>query len=323
VLNLSFGTDSIQDERLDPLSHAVEAAWRNGIVVVVAAGNDGAAYTAMNMPAVNPYVLAVGASDSNGTDGKADDLLAAFSTGGNATRHPDLLAPGRSIASLRVPNSYIDSNYPTGLIATDAYQRYFRGSGTSQATAVVSGAAALLLQQRPGLTPDQVKKLLTSTATRLDANKAPLNLNPGAQGAGELDLQKALDAPTPAGAGQAWAASTGTGSLESSRGSAFVADPTTGVELHGEQDITGQKWNGATWAPRALTGTAWSGITWNSRAWSGTGFTGTNWAGSVWTYNPQVTAYWIGGAWTGRSWTGRSWTGRSWTDGYWSSAAWQ
>jgi serine protease AprX len=332
VLNLSFGTDSIQDERLDPLSHAVEAAWRKGIVVVVAAGNDGPAH-AINMPAANPYVLAVGASDSNGTDGKADDLLADFSTGGNQARHPDLLAPGRSIASLRVPNSYIDSNYPTGLIPTDASQRYFRGSGTSQATAVVSGAAALLLQQRPGLTPDQVKKLLTSTTTKLDVKKAPLSLNPDAQGAGELDLQKALDAPTPAGAGQTWAVSTGTGTLEASRGTAFVADPVTGVELHGEQDVMGQRWNPGTWSPRATAGTAWSGGVWNSRTWTGAGFTGTvwdaasslgtNWAGTTWTYNPQTSAYWIGTGWSGRSWTGGSWTGRSWTDGYWSSASWQ
>src|SRR6266480_3442729 len=63
VLNLSFGTESLQDERLDPLSHAVESAWRNGIVVVVAAGNDGSAATRLIMPAMNPYVLAVGAAD--------------------------------------------------------------------------------------------------------------------------------------------------------------------------------------------------------------------------------------------------------------------
>lgn len=41
VLNLSFGTDALQDPQLDPLSHAVEVAWKSGIVVVVSAGNDG------------------------------------------------------------------------------------------------------------------------------------------------------------------------------------------------------------------------------------------------------------------------------------------
>ncbi|MEN3304345.1 MAG: serine protease AprX [Micromonosporaceae bacterium] len=333
VLNLSFGTDSVQDERLDPLSHAVESAWRNGIVVVVAAGNDGVAQTRMSMPAANPYVLAVGAADSNSTDGKADDLVTSFSTGGNATRHPDLLALGRSIASLRDPNSYIDTAFPTGLIATDPDQRYFRGSGTSQATAVVSGAAALLLQQRPTLNPDQVKRLLTSTTAKLDATKSPLSLNTQSQGAGELDLQKALDAATPANTPQTWAASSGTGTLEGSRGTAFVLDPGTGNELHGERDIMGQAWNANTWSARASAGTAWSGGTWNSRVWAGTGFTGTtwnavtwtgtDWSGNQWSDQGGNNATWSNGAWTGRSWTGRSWTGRSWTDGYWSTAGWR
>ncbi len=333
VLNLSFGTDSVQSEQLDPLSHAVESAWRAGIVVVVAAGNDGVTHARVSMPAANPYVVSVGAADSNGTDGKADDLVAAFSTGGNATRHPDLLALGRSIASLRDPNSYVDVNNPTGLIPSDTSQRYFRGSGTSQATAVVSGAVALLLQQRPGLTPDQVKALLTGTAARLDARKAPLSQNPLAQGAGELDLQKALDTPTPPGGGQTWAASTGTGSLEAARGTAFVADPTTGSELHGEQDVMGRSWNAAAWSRSASTGTAWSGGTWNGQVWTGAGFTGTtwdavtlsgtDWAGTAWSVQATDQAAWTSAGWSSRSWTSRSWTSRSWTDGYWSTASWR
>jgi serine protease AprX len=66
VLNLSFGTDSTQDPRLDPLSYAVETAWKSGIVVVVSGGNDGGS-TPLRMPARNPYVLAVGAAHNNGS----------------------------------------------------------------------------------------------------------------------------------------------------------------------------------------------------------------------------------------------------------------
>ena len=73
---------------------------------------------------------------------------------------PDLAAPGKSLQGLRVPGSYIDQTYPTGRIN----DRYFRGSGTSQAAALVSGAAALVIQQRPRITPDELKALLTSTA---------------------------------------------------------------------------------------------------------------------------------------------------------------
>ena len=97
VLNLSFGTDSTQDPKLDPLSYAVEAAWRNGIVVVVAVGNDGAdRRPGSRARRANPYVIAVGAADPNGTDARNDDTVAAFSNRGSATRHADLLAPGRS-----------------------------------------------------------------------------------------------------------------------------------------------------------------------------------------------------------------------------------
>jgi serine protease AprX len=96
VLNLSFGTDSVQDSRMDPLSHAVEVAWRKGIVAVVAVGNDGPSRTRVSMPAANPFVIAVGASDPRSTQWRGDDVVASFSTRGNATRHADILAPGRS-----------------------------------------------------------------------------------------------------------------------------------------------------------------------------------------------------------------------------------
>jgi serine protease AprX len=291
VLNLSFGTDSVQDPRLDPLSHAVEAAWRNGIVVVVAVGNDRSAATRVSMPAANPYVIAVGGADPHATATRTDDTVADFSSRGNPGRHADLLAAGRSVVSLRAPGSYIDLNYPGGLLPGDKEQRFFRGSGTSQATAVVSGAAALLLQQRPTLTPDQVKRLLTATADPMPG------ADPIAAGAGQLNIAAAATAPTPAYT-QTWPASLGTGTMDAARGSAHVVDPTTGVELTGERDIMGQPWNACQWASTARTGLSWTGGTWNSRTWSSTAWTGTSW--------------------TGRTWSARTWAGRTWSGGYWS-----
>ena len=106
---------------------------------------------------------------------------------------------------------------------------------------MVSGAAALLLQQRPTLTPDQVKKLLTSTATPMTGADAI------AQGAGPAqhhsrppdgDTRRGHASRTPA---------LGTGTLEGARGTAHVADPDTGVELTGERDIMGKAWSPATW----------------------------------------------------------------------------
>ncbi|MFW2339880.1 MAG: S8 family serine peptidase, partial [Acidimicrobiia bacterium] len=100
VLNLSFGTDGVQDYLLDPLAFAVEQAWKAGIVVVVAAGNDGNQSLLRN-PASDPYVIAVGAADGNG--------VADFSSCGTKERHVDLVAPGKSIISLRNPGSNADT----------------------------------------------------------------------------------------------------------------------------------------------------------------------------------------------------------------------
>src|SRR5205085_152935 len=141
VLNLSFGTDGSQDYLLDPLVHAADVAWNAGIVVVVAAGNRGSGSTRLDNPARNPRLIAVGADDTKGTVVSSDDTIPEFSSSGDGVRNPDVVAPGQSIVSLRDTNSSIDMNYPDARVGT----RFFRGSGTSAATAVVSGSAALLL----------------------------------------------------------------------------------------------------------------------------------------------------------------------------------
>jgi len=321
VLNLSFGTDSTQSYQLDPIAYAAEVAWRKGIVVVTAAGNEGLTSTTLTDPAIDPYVIAVGASDPNGRDDPKDSVVASFSSAGSIdTRRPDLVAPGRSIVSLRNPGSYIDQGHAEGLVAGDAAQRFFRGSGTSQATAVVSGAAALLLQQRPALTPDQVKRLLTKTADPLKQGDKV------AQGAGILDVKGAVEAATPAFV-QTYPTATGTGSLEASRGTHHVADPADGTELVGEQDIFGQAWDGRSWSQATWEGRSWSGGTWNGRSWSGDDWTGTSWSGRSWSGRSWSDTNWTGRSWSGRSWSdnvwdGRSWSGRSWSDDAWTGRSW-
>src|SRR3954452_9974379 len=166
VLNVSLGTDSTQWYGSDPLAAAAENAWRHGIVVVAAVGNDGSTNTVAD-PANDPYVLAVGASDPNGTEQISDDTAATFSNRGNGSRRVDLVAPAANVVGLRTPGSYLDATYPNARVG----DRYFRGSGTSQATAMVSGAAADVLSARPGLTPDQVKAALMNTGRSISGNK--------------------------------------------------------------------------------------------------------------------------------------------------------
>jgi Subtilase family len=296
VLNLSFGTDGTQDYRLDPLAYAVEVAWHQGVFVVVSAGNRGFGSPKLNNPATSPWVLAVGASDHQGSDNVDNDTVAPFSSRGDASRRVDLVAPGKSVVGLRVPGSLLDSQHPGGRVG----ERYFRGSGTSQAAAVASGAAALLLQQRPDLTPDQLKALLVETAKRLK------QATPEEQGAGILDVDEARhgadeDDDKLEEATQTWPRSTGTGSLEAARGSAHVLDD-QGQPLTGEQDALGEAWDASN-----LTGRMWSGRMWSGRMWSGDGWSGRMWSGRMW---------------SGRMWSGDGWSGRMWSGNVWSSAQW-
>jgi len=324
VINLSYGTPSTQSYLLDPLAHAVESAWRHGIVVVAAAGNNKLDTPILTMPAVNPYVIAVGAVDHLGTRTTSDDVVADFTNGGNAARRPDLIAPGKSVVSLRVPGSIVDTTYPEGRVTGDDTDRFFRGSGTSQAAAVVSGAVALMLQHRPELTPDQVKYLLESSADPLKDNPSP------AMGAGVIDIDGAVKAstPDPATAAQTWDPSTGLGTLEASRGGIHVEDPENGVTLVGEVDALGSQWDGRSWSLASSLAVAWNGGTWNGGDWTGDGWTGRSWSGAAWEGRSWSGRSWSGIDWQGRSWStdywnGRSWSGRSWSGRSWSDASWQ
>jgi serine protease AprX len=295
VVNLSFGTDSTQPYALDPLAYAAEVAWRDGLVVVVSGGNFGNGSNGLADPGMDPYVIAAGAVDTMGTLSTADDTVAAFSSEGTAARTPDLVAPGTHIASLRDPGSTIDTLHgATATVGT----RFFRGSGTSQAAAVTSGAAALVLSQRPTATPDEVKALLTGGATPLSGPSTLL------QGAGALQLQSVLTSPTPT-VQQTWPASTGTGSLELARGSYHVVHD--GTTLSGETDVFGRTVDTAALAAAEATGSAWSGSGWSGSGWSGSGWSGSGWSGSGWS----------GSGWSGSGWSGSGWSGSGWSAGTW------
>jgi serine protease AprX len=308
VINLAYGTDGSQDYRIDPLTHAIENAWRAGIVVLVAAGNHGGAASRLDNPATDPYVIAVGAADTADTPGTGDDRVADFSSRGSAARHVDLVAPGRSIVSLRDPGSTVDANYPGARVG----ETYVKGSGTSQATAVVSGAAAVLLQQRPGLTPDQVKAALVGSARRL----------PGAdelsQGAGEVSLARAAafaDWP----AGQGWPRSTGTGSLEAARGTVHVG--IDGIDLSGEYDLWGP-FDAAAWAAASSAGTAWVDGRWSGRELTGTGWTGSTSSASAWPGLTCSSLTWSSLTWSSLTWSSLTWSSLTWSSLTWSSLTW-
>jgi serine protease AprX len=324
VLNLSYGTDSAQDWRKDPLAYAAEAAWRKGILVVVAAGNDGTSKTELANPAMDPNLLAVGASDPNGTVTTLDDVLPDFSNRGTTKRYVDVVAPGTHVLGLRVPNGVVDQTHPASRVGT----RFTRGSGTSQATAVVSGAAALLFGANPALTPDQVKAGLTRTAVISPAG------TPYRMGAGIIDVAAAralLLAPALAGPATPHVWGQGTGTLEAARGSVHVEQ--SGVALTGEKDIFGRSWAARTWSSRAVAGTTWTAGAWNGSTWTGTGWTATgdwtapawtatSWAGNAWSTRTWTVRTFTDGGWDGRSWVSDAWAGRRWVSASWASGSW-
>ena len=315
MLNLSYGTDGTQDRDLDPLRlrgggrlAQGDRRRRGRRATTAPATVDLAEPGPRPVPARRRR-----RGPRTGTLDVKDDTIPAFSNRGTSTRHVDVVAPGVHILGLRVPGRAVDQAYPSARVGT----RFFRGSGTSQSTAVVSGAAALLLQKYPDLTPQQVKMILGYSArfmargTTTTAGAGIVNVSAAMSAAGS-GLVRSLASTTTAQFG------TGTGKLELARGSAHVA--MDGTTLKGEKDIFGARFTSKTWAPTSLAGTAWTADgSWNGNAWTGSGFDAAgDWAGRSW-----VAASWTGTAWSGRSWVGRSWVGNSWDGRSWVADSWQ
>ena len=236
VMNLAFGAEVDGSYRNDPLAFAVERAWDEGLAVVTSAGNGGPDSDSLDSPAYDPYVIAVGAEDSGGTATLADDGMALFSSRGSVTRGPDVVAPGVAIVSTRVPGSFLDEAFPAARIGDG-----FRGSGTSQAAAVVSGAAALLIGERSRLDPDEVKALLRSTARPLPGTDASL------QGAGVVNVLAASRSAVPPNARQSFPEARIGGWMRGAlRNQYAVENP--------RAPLGGNRWTGNRWTGQPLDG---------------------------------------------------------------------
>ena len=208
VVNLSLSETTPSAYRTSALDAAVESVWRAGVVVVVSAGNLGADSVDF-APANDPFVITVGATDSNFTATAADDAQATWSSRGTTVdgfAKPELLAPGRAIVAPVPAGTALDAIAPPD---NHVEPGYLRMNGTSASAPQVAGAVALLLERRPDLTPDQVKWLLresarsvtgaapaldiagalrfTGTVATANVGVAPSNGLPGATG----DMEKA------------------------------------------------------------------------------------------------------------------------------------
>ncbi len=248
VVNLSLNSSVAQSYHTSPLDAAVEILWFNGIVVVVSAGNNGTA--ALYPPANDPFVITVGATNDMGTVGLSDDIVAPFSAYGlteSGFAKPDLVAPGTNIVALLPENNRLtmSMNHPKNRVDDN----YFHMSGTSMSAPMVSGAVALLLQDEPNLTPDQVKYRLMATANSnwpgYEATKA---------GAGTLDIYAAVYGTTTENAN---------------------------IGLTASQLL----WTGSTpvtWGSVNWNSVNWNSVNWNSVNWNSVNWNSVNWNSDYW-----------------------------------------
>ncbi|HKY03491.1 MAG TPA: S8 family peptidase, partial [Blastocatellia bacterium] len=209
VLNLSLGTAPVDSYINDPVCQAVRRAVDAGLVVTVAAGNHGKdsegnkLYGAIHSPGIEPSAITAGAANSFGTDSRSDDAVATYSSrgptrsfytdGSGARRYdnlikPDLIAPGNRLIAAKAPNNLLVTNNPAldASTSSDPARGMMYMSGTSMAAPIVAGAAALLLQRNPALTPNLVKALLQYTAQPV------AGFSTVEQGAGLLNIEGAV-----------------------------------------------------------------------------------------------------------------------------------
>ncbi len=298
VLNLSLAIDSPGSYQNDPLDVAVERVWNSGIVVDTAAGNGGTAPGTISAPGDDPYVITAGADDDHTTAGIGDDTLATFSAVGptaDGLVKPDLVAPGKSVVSLRAAGSTIDQANPTARVGT----AYFKGSGTSFSSAITAGTAALVLSRDRTLTPNQVKARLAANA-RNASSVQPAT----ARGAGELDAFGA------------------TMSSDTTAANAGLT-PATFNGVSGADAIpSGSQWGGSQWGGSSWGGSSWGGSQWGGFLWLGSSWGGSSWGGSSWGGSSWGGSSWGGSSWGGSSWGGSSWGGSSWGGSSWADASW-
>jgi serine protease AprX len=316
VINLSLGRPVFESYTKDPLCQAVEQAWAAGIVVVAAAGNSGRddsqgtqGYGTISAPGNDPAVITVGAMKDMGTVTRGDDLIASYSSKGptliDHIVKPDIVAPGNRIISLQATKSTLETKSSVNFIMNSYYEMsgsksysgiYYRLSGTSMAAPMVSGAAALLLQKTPSLTPDVVKARLMKTATKsfpsysvaidpVTGNSYQSQYDIFTIGAGYLD---------------AWAALNSTDLLPNGTGSAIsptaTFDSASGIVHVGNTANSGVWGNSAAWGMNVVWGSSvfagggsavWgTNVVWGANVvWGSSGTQGFNvvWGGNaVW-----------------------------------------
>ncbi len=202
VVNNSWGNSYRQYDPRDPVAVATKAVADQGVTVVFAAGNSGSeeVSASLNPFSQSPWVISVAAGtlDRHRGDFSSNGLVhdnsqpTAIGAGGHTTYtgdrlgvvHPDVTAPGVDISSTCDSTGTIVGPCPPG--------ENTEASGTSMASPHIAGAAAVLEQAQPALTPTQVRQALEATATPVKGATATSRLPFWEVGHGYINLDKAV-----------------------------------------------------------------------------------------------------------------------------------
>jgi len=281
VVNISVVGSQNSSFMYDPLDKAVEQLWLNGVVVVASSGNYGSGAGASGVPyapANDPFVITVGATDTNSTVDTSDDFAAPWSAWGSTNdgfAKPELSAPGRYMIGPVPAGSALTGLMPDRVASSG----YMWMSGTSFSAPVVAAAAAWVRVEHPSWTPDQVKGALMVTA----ADPAGYN-GTGALGVGEVQASAAV-------------ASDGAANPNLGLNQFVVTDPATGLNT----------FDGDTWATTAQNDPAWNAMSWASMSWASTSWSQMSWASMSW-----ASMSWASMSWASMSWASMSWASQSW-----------
>ena len=163
ILNISVGIGDLDDKQKErTLREKLEKLWQLGMLVVCAAGNKGPGNDTVSSVGGNSKVVTVGCHDGSfraGVPWRCENY-SGRGIPGAAVRKPDLVAPGTDIVSCNGSCYRLRGRW---------LNAYVTKSGTSMATPIVSGAAALCLQKYPSMTNEECKQKLQYTATDLGA----------------------------------------------------------------------------------------------------------------------------------------------------------
>jgi serine protease AprX len=266
VANLSLSVDRPSAAYgIDPLNFAVTLTRAAGVTVVVAAGNTPGI---LGDPGFDPAALTVGAADTTG----ATPTVADFSGSDNVdgVSKPDVVAAGVSILGEMPANAIISQQFPGARQPSGL----FRGSGTSQSTAIVSGIAAIYLQAHQNASPQQVKSAIRDAANGISGNG---------------DGQGLVTIPTR----NYGSSDTGESSLNTNR---FNATASQWGSVFNDDTFAARRWAARRWA-----GDGWDARRWAANLWAGVSFDARRWANLTWATD----------SWDARRWAASSWDGTS------------